>query len=226
MSATALAPTSTLVRPEKGDRVGVWASILCAIHCAVTPVLLLLAPAFGEIWAHPASHWIVALFVVPLALVMLVRGFRVHRKAWIVFSGILGVIMVMIGAIVPYVEEPTPAPKAATNVEEGEVFTWSVGEPFPVDDSSEGSDEVFVWTKGEEMPGLAASDSDAGVCLDACCPSFVTDADGNVSLHIPTASVVTTLGGFALICTHLGNLCACRRIRKQGDCCDSAICAG
>lgn len=50
---------------------GVFASILCAIRCAVTPLLLVFLPTLGKIWSHPASHWGVDLFVLPLAVVMM-----------------------------------------------------------------------------------------------------------------------------------------------------------
>jgi len=234
----------------RGDGIGVVASVLCAIHCAVTPLLLLFAPAFAEFWAHPASHWLVALFVVPLAVLMTIRGFRVHRKRWIVASGLVGVVLVIVGAIIPYwesrananggegnfvedgvaqmnsadsgaaVETPDSAtdPDVSESVDDGDVFFWKAGEPMP-DAECDSTDEVFVWNAGEPLPDSGEEEQ----CLDSCCPSLVTDSEGNTKLHISLASIVTTLGGFALICTHLGNLCACRQ-RRQTDCCHSTLC--
>jgi hypothetical protein len=66
------------------DRVGVYASVLCAIHCALTPILLLMLPAFGRAWSHPASYWGMALFVVPVAAFTLAQGFKRHRRDWCV----------------------------------------------------------------------------------------------------------------------------------------------
>jgi hypothetical protein len=198
------------------------ASVLCAIHCAITPILLLFAPTFGRIWSHPASHWLVALFVVPLALVMVYRGFKVHRKRWIVGAGLVGVLLVIVGAIIPYWESYSrDASAAAALAKDNDVFVWNAGDPMPETDS-EADSEVFVWNAGDPMPGTDAT-TDDGQCLDACCPSLVTDSEGNTQLHIPPASIVTTLGGVALICTHLGNLCACRRQRRT-DCCSSPLC--
>jgi hypothetical protein len=180
------------------DRLGVAASILCAIHCAATPFLFLLAPAFGRVWAHPASHWLVALLVVPLAAVMLHRGFRRHRRTWIVACGMLGILLVVAGAAIPYTslgrdgtapaseEEATPHAQAESPAAEEE-FVYVVGQ----DDLDEGAETHAA-------------------CPGACCPTLGTDADGNFKLHIPLASIVTTLGGLALIATHLGNLCCCR----------------
>jgi len=197
MNASALAESSAH-RWGKADRIGVIASTLCAIHCAVTPFLLLALPSFGKIWSHPASHWGMALFVVPVAVVMMSTGYRRHRRRWILATGTAGVLFVVVGAAVPYLEK-NPAPA------EAEVFTYVVGEELPGEVG--GADEPFVWVKGEELP-----ESDC----DSCCPSLRTDADGNLRLHVPLASIVTTLGGLALIVTHVGNLCCCSACRGKG----------
>jgi len=161
-----LAPV-TETSTSRADRIGVFASVLCAIHCAVTPFLLIFLPAFGEMWAHPASHWIAAAFVVPLAGVMVARGFRVHRKKWILGAGLLGISLILAGAALPH-----------------------------ADSTSSGS----------------AAESES--CeVDLCCPSVVTDASGASRLNIPMASIITTLGGLALITTHVGNLCACKNCK-------------
>lgn len=75
-----MSAVSTQTRLADPDRIGVAASILCAIHCAVAPVLLLSLPAFGRIWAHPASHALVAVLVIPLAIFAIRKGFRRHRN--------------------------------------------------------------------------------------------------------------------------------------------------
>lgn len=169
---------------RSADHLGIFASVLCAIHCAVTPLLLLIVPAFGKIWSHPASHWGVALFVVPLATIMMTKGYRRHRRNWIVAVGIFGICLVIAGAFLPYLE--TPADPDASN------------------------EEVFVYVAGEEMPDTP--------CEDLCCPSLISKADGSTGLHIPPASIVTTLGGIALIITHIGNLCTCAACRKSSGC--------
>ena len=92
---------------RKADRLGVVASVLCAIHCVATPFILLLLPAFGKVWAHPATHWGVALFVVPIAALMISKGYQRHRAKWIVGIGVAGIILVLSGAIAPYFD-PLP----------------------------------------------------------------------------------------------------------------------
>lgn len=240
MIQSTLTATEEVPKKIDADRVGVFLSVLCAIHCAVTPFLLILLPTFGKIWSHPASHWGMALFVIPIAVAMLTSGYRRHRKKWIIVTGCLGIVFVIIGAILPYVEtkpasgvdsgESAPATvtsdqsgqdddvfvyvKGETKeqtqaVQEDDVFVYVKGQEMP------GDDDVFVYVKGEEMPGASTG------CVDNCCPSLITDENGNVRLHIPPASIVTTLGGISLIVTHLGNICSCAscrpRRRKKAD---------
>lgn len=158
------------------DHLGIIASALCAIHCAVTPILLIAMPAFAKVWSHPASHWAMALVVVPIALLMMTAGYRRHRRKWIIVIGMAGIAFVVVGAAIPYLE-----------------------------------------AKDGTTAGIAAAASDDGAetaCIDECCPSLVADEEGKLSLHVPAASIVTMLGGVALIATHLGNLCCCRCCRR------------
>lgn len=95
------AAASTSLTLQRVDRVGVAASVICAIHCALAPILLLALPAFGRIWAHPGSHILIALLVVPLAAFSIRKGYRSHRKRWILVSASIGTFFIVIGAILP-----------------------------------------------------------------------------------------------------------------------------
>ena len=85
------------------DHLGVGASALCAVHCLIAPVLVLALPTAGEVWAHPASHALIALAVLPLAVTILRHGYRVHRKRWIAVAAIAGMSFVFVGSALPYV---------------------------------------------------------------------------------------------------------------------------
>lgn len=85
------------------DRTGVLASVFCAIHCAVAPILLLAAPALGGFWVHPLSHLAIAAFVLPVAALALRSGARAHGRRWVVVVGGLGIGFVLVGAALPYV---------------------------------------------------------------------------------------------------------------------------
>jgi len=84
------------------DRTGVIASVVCAIHCAVAPLLLIVAPTFGGLWVHPIAHLSIAALVLPVAGFALRKGFRAHGLRWVVTLGGLGILMVLVGAAYPY----------------------------------------------------------------------------------------------------------------------------
>jgi len=159
-------PTKPLVSLRDPDRIGIAASVLCAVHCAAAPSLLLFAPTFGRAWGHPASHGLVAALVVPLAAAMIWKGQRRHGRRWVCAVGGIGIALVIAGALLPFLG-------------------------------------------AEAVPGGSPAATAA-----SCCPSVNTDAAGLSRIEIPPASIVTTLGGFALIATHLGNLCGCSTCRR------------
>ncbi len=145
------------------DRTGVFASIGCAVHCMVAPLLLLAAPALGGLWVHPVVHLAIAGLVLPVAVLALRHGHRSHGKAWIAAAGAVGAALVLVGA----------------------------GWPL-----------VFVGAAAH-----AAEGSFAAASCNGCCPSVAVDAaTGAWSLRVPPASVITLLGGIALVAAHLGNL--------------------
>ncbi len=175
MQTTTFPETAGTTRLD-ADRLGVAASVLCAIHCAAAPLLLIALPSFGRIWAHPASHWGMALLVVPVAAAMAMRGFRRHHRKWVLGFATIGILFIIVGGLLPYLE-------IGKNPANGLSIT---------------------------LPGTSAEVAET--CTDTCCPSTTTVA-GQSTLHIPPAAIVTTLGGIALIVTHIGNLCACRACR-------------
>lgn len=92
-------PSMTL---HKADRLGFAASFLCAIHCALWPWLLALAPAFGlELggWIDLDQAFVV--FASLLGVSTLTLGWRRHRAfhAWALL--VPGLILVWVGAFSP-----------------------------------------------------------------------------------------------------------------------------
>lgn len=96
------------------DRTGILASVGCAIHCMVAPVLILVAPTLGGLWAHPLTHAIIAALVLPVAASALWRGFPAHRRRWILIAGMIGMALVALGVVLPWwgPSQPDPAPAA------------------------------------------------------------------------------------------------------------------
>ena len=84
---------------RKADRFGFAASFLCAIHCALWPWLLALAPAFGlELggWIDLDQAFVV--FASLLGVSTLTLGWRRHRgfHAWALL--LPGLVLVWVGA--------------------------------------------------------------------------------------------------------------------------------
>ena len=75
MNTAATAHPNRIQLTEKtADRIGVATSVLCAIHCALAPALLIFLPTFGKIWAYSAFHALVA--NIDLYLVSTFQSFR------------------------------------------------------------------------------------------------------------------------------------------------------
>jgi len=102
---------------HRWDRLGVWASAACAVHCLAAPLLFLAAPAFAGICAHPLSHALFALLVLPLAGTVLLRGYRVHRRPWVAAAAVLGSGCILTGSLLPFLGIGAVAPEAGTCVE-------------------------------------------------------------------------------------------------------------
>lgn len=98
------ATQATFITHKRIDKVGVIASVLCAIHCALTPLLLIALPAFGKSWSHPATHWGMALIVIPIAVFMMLKSYKKHHRKVVLYIGSLGILCIIVGAILPYVE--------------------------------------------------------------------------------------------------------------------------
>lgn len=80
------------------DRLGVVASLLCAVHCAALPFLLALLPALGL--GFLANQGFERGFIASasvLAVTMAVRGYRRHRTAHAFALLVPGLLLLWIG---------------------------------------------------------------------------------------------------------------------------------
>ncbi|MEO1857066.1 MAG: MerC domain-containing protein [Rubritalea sp.] len=218
---TTIANSTEGVSLHKADRLGVAVSVLCAIHCGMAPVLLLFLPAFGEVWAHPASHALVALFIVPLAVFSICKGYRIHQKRWVALCAFVGIFLVSGGAALPAFGKQgggDPNSEAAETVTH-EVVEGAAGEAKQSSCSSSCASSCAAEATSESSTGL--DELAEGGCVDECCPSLIVSEAGVMSLHVPPAAIITTLGGFFLIAAHVGNLCGCRHGCRTKTCCHS-----
>lgn len=97
------APVVRTAAPMRlADRFGALASLLCAAHCALLPLLFALLPSLGlGVAGQVGFERGFALFATALALVTLVAGYRQHRAlaalAWLT----PGLLLVWVGAFAP-----------------------------------------------------------------------------------------------------------------------------
>ncbi|MBX3023040.1 MAG: MerC domain-containing protein [Bdellovibrionales bacterium] len=87
---------------EFWDRLGISTSILCILHCLLTPVLVVFLPFAGEELAHGWFHWIIVCVVVPVAIWALWNGYRLHRLKRVLWLGSVGLIFVCLALYVGY----------------------------------------------------------------------------------------------------------------------------
>ena len=81
------------------DRVGIWASTLCVIHCLLTPVLLSMSAVVVDFL--PSEEWVhrsLALFIALIGAIALLRGFRTHRRATVIGLMACGLACIFVGA--------------------------------------------------------------------------------------------------------------------------------
>ena len=85
------------------DRIGATASFLCAVHCALLPLVLALLPALGLgfLANHQFEHAFIA-FASVLALTSLIVGYRRHQRFRAFWFLVPGIALLFAGIVVEY----------------------------------------------------------------------------------------------------------------------------
>jgi hypothetical protein len=83
------------------DRLGICLSVLCLVHCLLTPLLLGLVPVGAALgfWQH-GFHQIFLLIVPFVALIAFIPGWKRHRDARVWYRGITGIVFLALGVAV------------------------------------------------------------------------------------------------------------------------------
>jgi hypothetical protein len=84
---------------SKLDNVGMTASILCAIHCAIVPVLLTSLPLVGlGFLANPVIEWSMIIFALCIGVYAIgLSYFRTHHKRLPMVLLIIGFLIIIAG---------------------------------------------------------------------------------------------------------------------------------
>lgn len=81
---------SSILR-KRLDHLGIGVAILCAVHCALLPVIISMLPMVGlRFLAHPVLELLIIFISLMIALASLGKSLRAHRR-W------LPIVMVIIG---------------------------------------------------------------------------------------------------------------------------------
>lgn len=81
------------------DRVGISTSILCVIHCLLTPVLLVSLPFIGQTFASEWVHIFIGTIAIPVAAFALWSGYQSHHQSRVLWLGSAG-SFILIAALV------------------------------------------------------------------------------------------------------------------------------
>ncbi len=72
---------------------------ICAIHCFLTPVALILFPVVGStVFSEEIFHELMLLLVVPASVVAIFLGCKRHKDFSVITLGILGLSFLLVGA--------------------------------------------------------------------------------------------------------------------------------
>jgi hypothetical protein len=88
-------------RQPSVDTMGMTASSVCMVHCALTPLLLALAPGLAHyVPGDETVHRTLAVLVLSAGAFALARGYRVHRRLIVLVGFAAGAALVLTGALV------------------------------------------------------------------------------------------------------------------------------
>jgi hypothetical protein len=81
------------------DRIGVWTSTACVIHCLLTPVVLSISAVSAHFLpSEEKTHRTLAVAIAALGAIALVRGFRRHRSSQVLVLMPVGLDFIFGGA--------------------------------------------------------------------------------------------------------------------------------
>ncbi|PZU29239.1 MerC domain-containing protein [Stenotrophomonas sp. PS02298] len=82
------------------DRFGATGSLICAVHCALLPALLAVAPALGlSFWLSDGVEFTIVVFVTVLGLFSLIWGYLRHRALMALLLLVPGLLLLWAGLL-------------------------------------------------------------------------------------------------------------------------------
>ena len=83
------------------DKSSVGLSTVCAVHCLLMPVAVVMLPSLAALpFADEHFHILLVFFVLPLSIVALTMGCRKHRSWRVMAVGLSGLVLLVGAALV------------------------------------------------------------------------------------------------------------------------------
>ena len=90
---------TNIFRRANWDTLGSMASLLCLIHCVLTPIVLTLSPTLATLLpGSRTTHQVLIFFVVSSGLLAFVSGYLKHRRRLVLLPMTAGIFLVACGA--------------------------------------------------------------------------------------------------------------------------------
>jgi len=80
------------------DILGISLSLICAIQCAIAPILLSIAPIIPK-WAHFGHGWIWISCILLIAVWSIGRGYKKHQNKTVLYIATIGVGFLLTGTL-------------------------------------------------------------------------------------------------------------------------------
>lgn len=141
----------------------------------------------GGWWASPTTHLLIALFVLPVAAMALIKGFKIHQSGKVVVLGLVGAGFVLLGTAFPWLQPLLASDLPAT-------AAGAAG-------------------AAPDVTPLATETQ----CTDCCPSVEVNATTGEWDWKFPPASWLTMLGGIGLVSAHWANLRFCQSCKKCSE---------
>lgn len=82
---------------KPADKIAISLSMLCAIHCFATPMLMVLLPSIAGLLIEPELlHMWLAIGVLPISAFALTLGCKKHRKFRVLTLGVIGLAFMLV----------------------------------------------------------------------------------------------------------------------------------
>ena len=82
------------------DKVAISFSVVCAVHCLLLPIVVLLFPAISaSILGSEDFHSLLLYFIIPSSVIALILGCNNHGKFYVYFYGIIGITILLAASI-------------------------------------------------------------------------------------------------------------------------------